>query len=281
MAADSFALTGDAESARERLQLLQTDGQDASEVASQLETLVRDRLEAGRAEEALRLQGLAAAALPSVDATPAPTGPQPPPGPGSGLQRAVGIGFFLVLLAGGVLLLLTQLQKREALRRRRVPTALRQTPTGKGSQPGPTTQPSETALEQFETSYTLADKEYDVSTSVQSPTGEFAGECGVSAIEETRLDDAQGFGGFEVWLFDKDDVRTETKVLLSEVAFADASLREQLSHKGEIIQPQPGQVLSLETANLRLNATITELEFAGEDGAAFANLSTRLEVSPL
>jgi hypothetical protein len=279
LVADSYALTGDSESAGQRLQSLLDDPQGSATLQALLDAQIKARLQDGRADEALRLQGLAAAALSSPATIPSPTEEQPSSSAGSNLQRVVGIAFFLLLLGAGVLLLLTQLQKREAVRRRRTPTTARhESPVE--LHPGPSAPPSEQTLEQFETTYDRSYKEYDVSTSVQSAGGEFVGECGVSAIEEARLADSEGIGGFEIWLFDKDDVRTEAKVLLSEACFRDGALREQLAHKGEIVQPQLGQALSVQTANLRLDATITELEFEGDDNAAFARLSTRLVVAP-
>jgi hypothetical protein len=68
-------------------------------------------------------------------------------------------------------------------------------------------------------------------------------------------------------------------VLLSEQAYADEALRERLTAKGELIQAQQGETVTLETANLRLDATIAELEYESEYGAAIAKLTTRLEIS--
>lgn len=276
--ADSYALTADAEAAHARLEALMVPGEDDSSLAAQLQTLVKARLDAGRADEALRLQGLASAVILPPIPTPAPTDAQPATTTSSGLQRAIGTAFFLILLGAGVLLLLTQLQKREAIRRRRVPSTAGPLGATEEAEPGVATAPSERSLGQFETAYAIGDPEYDVSTSVHSPSGEFIGEYGVSALEEVLLE-AGGISGFEVWLFDKDDVRTETKVLLSELAFADAAFREKVAHKGELLRAQPGQVLSLETANLHLDATITDLEYADDAKAAFAKLTAKLEVS--
>jgi hypothetical protein len=84
---------------------------------------------------------------------------------------------------------------------------------------------------------------------------------------------------FEVWLFDKGDVRAETKVLMSERAFGDEALQDKLANKGLSIQAEPGGVITVETANLRLDATITELEYESSLNSIFAKLTTRLEIS--
>jgi len=68
--------------------------------------------------------------------------------------------------------------------------------------------------------------------------------------------------------------------LVSERALADAALHDKLAEKGELIKVEPGQVITLETANLRLDTSIMDLAFgSGSDAGLFATLGTRLEVS--
>jgi hypothetical protein len=274
MIADSYALTGNAELARARLEVLKVPGEADTALSAMLDTVTKARLDAGRADEAQRLQGLSSAVILPPPPTPQPTVAEPATTTGSQVLRIAGIVFFLFLFGAGVVLLLTQLQKREATRRRRVP--LRE-PKLEREFPEPA--PSESALALFETTYNRGDEGYDVSTGVESSTGEFLGECGVSALEDASVGGLDGVAAFELWLFDKDDVRTEAKVLLSEGAFADETLREKLDSKGELIRAERGQVLTLVTANLRLDATITELEYEGGSSSAFAKLGARLEIS--
>ena len=63
-------------------------------------------------------------------------------------------------------------------------------------------------------------------------------------------------------MFDKDDfVRTVTKVFVSEHAFHDPALRSKLEPKGDLVLAQPGATVILETASLRLQARIVEMEY--------------------
>jgi hypothetical protein len=89
------------------------------------------------------------------------------------------------------------------------------------------------------------------------------------------------FNAFDIWLFDKLDSRTETKALLSPRAFADETLRAKLADRREFIQAEKGKTVTLETENLNLYATITDVEYeAGSESGIFARLATRLEIVP-
>jgi hypothetical protein len=66
---------------------------------------------------------------------------------------------------------------------------------------------------------------------------------------------------FEVWLFDKSDIRTVTKVLMSEHAYHDEVLRAKLAPKGEAVLAQPGAPLNLETSGLQVAVNVTEMDY--------------------
>jgi hypothetical protein len=279
MIADSYALTGNAELARTRLEALKVPGEKDTALAAILDSLMKDRLEAGKADEALRLQRLSSAVILPPPPTPAPTAGQPTVTTRTQALRVLGIAFFLLLLGAGIVLGLSQIQKRQGMRRRRMP--ITPEPFARGAEVGDITAPvpPESALGQLETTFNLGDQGYDVTVPIESSAGEFLGECGISALEDTSPGEPDRVAAFEVWLFDKDDVRTETKVLLSERAFADDALRERLATKGELIRVQQGQTVTLETANLRLDARIAEAEYESDANSAFARLTTRLEIS--
>ena len=86
---------------------------------------------------------------------------------------------------------------------------------------------------QFMTTYMQGDDLYDDSFSIDSPSGEFLGECGVGISDTVGVGDPKKVTAFEVWLFDKNDIQTVTKVLMSEHAFNDQNIRQRLASKGE------------------------------------------------
>jgi hypothetical protein len=102
----------------------------------------------------------------------------------------------------------------------------------------------------------------------------------VSALEELGVGEPGRVSAIELWLFDKEAVRTETKVLMSEQAFGDDALRERLASKGTLVQAEPGKIVTVETANLRLGATISDLEYESPLNSIFAKLTTALEITP-
>jgi hypothetical protein len=143
------------------------------------------------------------------------------------------------------------------------------------------TQAPAPSLGHFVTSYALGNDHYDESFSIETPTGEFLGECGVGISETIGESTPDHVTAFEVWLFDKNDIRTVTKVLMSEYAYNDTELRDRLAPKGEAVLAQVNTPLVLETATLRVTATATEALYAQDEGqlppnSAFDRLTVEL-----
>ena len=95
--------------------------------------------------------------------------------------------------------------------------------------------------------------------------------------------DEQRVSAFEIWLFDKDDTRTVSKVLVSEHAYRDPAMRAKLSAKGELVVGRTGESLELETASLRMVAQIIASEYgeSGElpPGSFFSRFKVKLNTS--
>jgi hypothetical protein len=116
-------------------------------------------------------------------------------------------------------------------------------------------------IAQFMASYKIGDDLFDDSFSIDSASGEFLGECGVGISETIGVGDPKKVTAFEVWLFDKNDIQTVTKVLMSANAFNDNSLRQRLAAKGEPVLLEPGAQTILETATLRLVARVVDMNY--------------------
>ncbi len=111
------------------------------------------------------------------------------------------------------------------------------------------------------TTYVLGDDLYDESFSIDTSGGEFLGEYGVGVSETVGVGDPKKVTALEIWLFDKNDIKTATKVLMSAHAFNDAGLRARLEAKGELIQIEPQKQIMLETETLQLLATVVDLQY--------------------
>ncbi|MGH2627653.1 MAG: hypothetical protein ACRDHY_13495, partial [Anaerolineales bacterium] len=142
------------------------------------------------------------------------------------------------------------------------------------SGPSPTgTQP----VVQFMTTYVLGDDLYDDSFSIESAAGDFLGECGVGIGDLIGVGDPKKVSTFEVWLFDKNDIQTVTKVLMSRYAFNDSATRSRLAAKGDPTLAASGAVIDLETASLEVEARIVDLAY-GEGALPAESYFERLTI---
>ncbi len=129
-----------------------------------------------------------------------------------------------------------------------------------GAAPSPTGQ---APVAQFMTTYVLGDDLYDDSFSIDGPDGSFLGECGMGISETIGVGDPKKVMAFEVWLFDKNDIRTVTKVLMSDHAFRDEALKSRLAAKGEPVLVQQADVVTMETASLVVSARVVDMAYGG------------------
>jgi len=197
--------------------------------------------------------------VPLPGTTPAPVAtPQPAPGIWERV-RVPCLVFFVVLL----ILVLGWIGLRMAMRRRA--EAAPKVPEARPVAVAPVAEEWEGVgqppLGHFITTYQLGENSYDESFSIETPTGEFLGECGVGISETIGTGDPDKVTAFEVWLFDKSDIRTVTKVLMSEHAFQDDALRARLASKGEAVLASQGSPLLLETSGLQVRVDVTELNY--------------------
>jgi hypothetical protein len=168
-----------------------------------------------------------------------------------------GVALLVLAVVGGALLVITRLRgSRDTSRRAEggeFADALAPSGPAWGYEGAPQAQ--------FVTTYTLGDDHYDPSFSIELETGEFMGECGVGISENIGVGEPNKTTAFEVWLFDKNDIRTVTKVLMSEYAFHDEALHAKLAPKGDPVLAAVGDDIMLETKKLRVRARILDAEY--------------------
>jgi hypothetical protein len=138
-------------------------------------------------------------------------------------------------------------------------------------------------ITQTMTTYLLGDDLYDESFSIDTNAGEFMGEYGVGVSEVIVVGEPKKVTALEIWLFDKNDIKTATKVLMSQYAFSDIGIRSRLEPKGELVQVEPQAQILLETATLQLLATVVDLEYGKgplPDNSYFERITLELAVWP-
>ena len=219
-----------------------------------------------------------ATSLPNVTqvATTGTTVVQPP---SSSLSVVLVIMCVLTLLIGGLLLYLFVFRnRRPAIAGNRSMAAI---PVGHKAEPVAYAEGQEPPIVQYLTTYSMGNDLYDDSFSIDSASGEFLGECGVGISDTIGVGDPKKVTAFEVWLFDKNDIQTVTKVLMSQHAFEDGSINQRLASKGEPVLAEPGKRILLETASLQLEARVVNMTYgqgALPAGSFFEQMTLELAV---
>jgi len=274
LVADSFRLDKDPARAQQFIDLWEPEEKEQAVADAMAEYEGQ-----GRDDKVQALNDLAMTlGLPTPSEVPVAPPPEEPPESGIWNRlRVPCLVFVLVLLV----LVLGLIGARALLKRRDAdrgeehvsdvePTPSRAEPSGFGGQ---------VPFGRFRTAYQLGADTYDESFSIESPTGEFLGECGMGISEAIGDGEPDKVTAFEVWLFDKSDIRTVTKVLMSEYAFGDDAIRAKLAPRGAAALAHPGSPITLETSSLQVQVDVTEVEYGeGElpPGSFFAKLMVEL-----
>ncbi len=118
-----------------------------------------------------------------------------------------------------------------------------------------------TPIAQWMTTYLIGDDLFDDSFSIDSLSGEFLGECGVGIADTIGVGEPKRVSAFEVWLFDKNDIQTVTKVLMSAHAMNDDATYARLEAKGEPVLATPGGSVVLDTKTLRMAVRVMDMDY--------------------
>ncbi|MCB0103287.1 MAG: hypothetical protein H6635_07035 [Anaerolineales bacterium] len=138
-------------------------------------------------------------------------------------------------------------------------------------------------ITQTMTTYVLGDDLYDESFSIDTGAGEFLGEYGVGVSEIIGVGEPKKVTAVEIWLFDKNDIKTATKVLMSSHAYSDPGIRSRLEPKGELVLVEPQAQVLLETATLQLLATVVDIEYGAgplPENSYFERMTLELAIWP-
>jgi hypothetical protein len=139
----------------------------------------------------------------------------------------------------------------------------------------------ERPVAQFMTTYLIGDDLFDDSFSIDSPTGEFMGECGVGIADTIGVGEPKRVSAFEIWLFDKNDIKTITKVLMCQHVYNDEAGLNRLAAKGEPILARPGTEIVLQTETLEMVVRVIEMAYgtgALPENSFFDNITLELAI---
>ncbi len=258
MAIDSYALTQDPVVARQRWEALQPGAEEVLEV-----------IESQPGNQAGQLLNFAMVIQGETAVEPVPPEEEVAKViPEQEAEKEGGSNITMLLVMCGVTLLLGGALAAYFLLRSKRGQRKEYSPAAEAHRVSLETQPTDFGardglppMSQFMTTYMVGDDLFDDSFSIDSPTGEFLGECGVGISETIGVGEPKKVTAFEVWLFDKNDIQTVTKVLMSQHAFSDDTLRTRLSAKGDPFLAQPGTEAELDTATLHLVARVVDMAY--------------------
>jgi hypothetical protein len=150
---------------------------------------------------------------------------------------------------------------QDAARRQAQQDAIKKAQDAPAPPPSPAMLDRGAPVSKFVSTYVMGDDLFDDSFSIETTASEFLGETGAGISKTIGVGDPKKVTAVEVWVFDKNDIRTVTKVLMSEHAFGDAALKAELATKGEAVLATPGGITLLETQTLTVQARIIDMAY--------------------
>ena len=131
------------------------------------------------------------------------------------------------------------------------------------------------------TVYRHGDDHYDEDFAINGPLGELVGECGASIADRLGLDAPSRVSALSLWVFDKNDFQSTTKVLMTNYAWNDTVTRSKLKARGEAVQAMDGGVIEILTSTLRVEAQVSDLTYNTDknpDHGYFQNVTLTFRV---
>ena len=122
----------------------------------------------------------------------------------------------------------------------------------------------ETLLGTYNTGFALGDDRYDESFPINGSMGELIGECGATALERAGLETPAKFTTLAVWVFDKTDFQSTTKLLMTNHVYNDAVVRGKLKERGDALEARNG-VFEIVTSTMRVEVEVSGLDFGPID----------------
>lgn len=128
--------------------------------------------------------------------------------------------------------------------------------------------------------YQMGEPDYDEAFDItDDATGMYLGQCGL------ELNDPVGRGhdqaaALQAWLWDSNDPDTKVIVLMSEGAYRDTAMRDQLKGEHDAMPVRPGVEFELETYKVLLRGLVEKVEYADQDPpyTIFSELQVRFRI---
>jgi hypothetical protein len=139
---------------------------------------------------------------------------------------------------------------------------------------------SEQLISTFSTQFEIGNDNYDEDFPITGANGELIGELGATAGERVGLEMPYKVVVILIWLFDKLDFHSTTKVLMTDHAYNDSVIKDKLKSRGDLILARNG-VLEIVTSTMRVEVEVSGLDFApigNEPHGYFENVNLQFRV---
>jgi uncharacterized protein YneF (UPF0154 family) len=169
-----------------------------------------------------------------------------------------------------VVLIIVYLLGRRQFEKRRKPT--QQVIDWVGEGPAP--------IKAWSGTYTLGQDNYDEFFTIESEDNDFLGECGMGILEVVPGTSPKQVLAFDVGLFDKTDITTLSRAVMSEFAYNDPAVRAKIdaNPQAKAILAEPGKEFVFESTALRVAAKIEEVVYAEGGNKYFEKLTLSLNL---
>ncbi|MFN3705232.1 MAG: hypothetical protein ACK4WM_04490 [Thermoflexales bacterium] len=143
------------------------------------------------------------------------------------------------------------------------PTAGQPPTPSQAPQPVITSAPfGEAPFQTFSAKYSEGIDDFDESKDLYTAEGELLGECGVSIAERYGLGNSSCPVAFVVWVFDKADMSSETRILLTPFAASHQAIRHKLEARGTLIELKSDRLqFEIVTSTMHVEVRVSGVEF--------------------
>lgn len=205
----------------------------------------------------------------TVPATAVPSDAQATEGGKTNWLKILLITLAIIVAIIIILFLLTRIKPKQKSRQHASKAKMEQVVTQEGEAMEP--------LRQWVGAYTTGQDNFDESFTVETDAGDFLGECGMGILDGFAAGSPKKVMAFDVWLFDKTDIRTISIPVMSKFAFEDDVFRGKLPPDSNPVLATEGGTFEIETSALLVKAKIEELAYG--DGPPEMSFFTTLKVS--
>lgn len=132
---------------------------------------------------------------------------------------------------------------------------------------------------QWDSTYTEGRNPYDESITLETKEGDFLGEAGIGMNDVVPDSGGSQVMDFDLWVFDKTDINTYSRILMTEKAYNDDALRAKVEANplAEAVLAKSGETIAIESQTMRIEVKLEDVAF-DDTNTYFTNLKINMDV---